>query len=99
MPIFLAMEFDILSDGKLSPVKMLSSTEMLKPDNKRQSAGTISPASIIIMSPLTRFSELISLTSPSLLTRALALDNLDKSATICSALYSCQVPIKAFKIR
>jgi hypothetical protein len=86
------------STGKDSHVKLASSILSEAVEISLKSAGTISQASSIMISPITRFSDLIFFISPSLITFASGLFIFFNASNASSALLSCESQIIAFMI-
>ncbi len=84
-----------LVTGRLSPVSADSATSSVAALNSRPSAGTISPASIVTISPGTSCSAGISASWPSRLTLALMITVFCRAATAAAAFPSWRRPITA----
>ncbi len=83
--------------GALSPVRAASCVSHVAERTSRPSAGTMSPASSCTMSPGTRSTAGISVTSPSRRAFACGTWSLDSASTLALALSSCRVPRMTFK--
>ncbi len=85
----------LLDTGVLSPVRPASSISSVAATRTRPSAGTLSPASKLTMSPGTRSSAGTSSTWPSRLTLAVMISICRSAATLSAALPSWFRPITA----